>query len=102
MYVKNIVVYNCFASTQWLLQTRQLFPGQNQALVCLIQPKTGNYVHEYENMNFMRNVEVRQKVNECFSPLLRSQRFDRSCEKPRDCFGKKVLDCLSFFFLLKV
>lgn len=64
VYVKNIVVYNCFASTQWRMETCQLFPGQNQALVCLIQPKTGNYVYEYENMNFMCNIEVRQKVNE--------------------------------------
>jgi len=28
------------------MQTYQLFPGQNRALVCLAQPKPGNYVHE--------------------------------------------------------
>lgn len=25
------------------METHQLFPGQKQALVCLAQPKTGNY-----------------------------------------------------------
>lgn len=42
--IKDIVMYNCFSSTQWLMETRQHFPGQSQALVCLVQPKMGNYV----------------------------------------------------------
>lgn len=40
--IKDIVLYNCFSSNQWQMETRQLFPGQSQALVCLVQPKTGN------------------------------------------------------------
>lgn len=48
--VKIIVLYNCFSSTQWLMETHQLFPGQIQALVCLVQSqtKTGNYVRVWE------------------------------------------------------
>ncbi len=38
-----------------------------------------------------------RKFNECFSPILCNQIFDRSSEKPRDCFGKRVLDSFIFF-----
>lgn len=77
------------------MQTHQLFPGQNPALVCLAQPKTGNYVYEF--YEFYVKYESQAKVNVSFSPFLYGHRFDRSCEKPRDCFGKKVLDYLSSF-----